>query len=158
MSDTRGLSLTETLARSIGFRLSRLARLRRVSWEHELLDLDLSPGEAATLRALGDGEAEGLRALARTLGQDPMTLKRCVDRLESRGLVESVAGEDRRLRSLRVTRTGRRLAETVTARALERDAVIARVLGPEDLATFEGLLARLETHLTDPPEDSHVDF
>ena len=146
--------LDDTLTQSIGFRLSRLARLRRASWERELVDFDLTPGEAGVLRALGDGDEVGLRALARTLGQDPMTVKRCVDRLEERGLLESTPGEDRRLRVLKTTRTGRRLAETVTERARRRDAAFADILGTDDLALFDHLLSRLEAPFTTTPEES----
>ncbi len=153
MARTSDHSIAHSLATSIGFRLSRLARLRRASWESELADLELAPGDAAVLRALGDGDGVGLRALARTLGQDPMTLKRCVDRLETRGLLESLPGEDRRIRALRVTRSGRRLAEAVAERARRRDEVFLSVLGPRDLETFDFLLSRLEQHINDHHEE-----
>ncbi|NNN03469.1 MAG: hypothetical protein HKL87_05690, partial [Acidimicrobiaceae bacterium] len=61
MARTSDHSIAHSLATSIGFRLSRLARLRRASWESELADLELAPGDAAVLRALGDGDGVGLR-------------------------------------------------------------------------------------------------
>jgi DNA-binding MarR family transcriptional regulator len=95
---------------SAGFRLSRLVRVRRERWAAQLRALGLTPPQAAVLRATRDHRGQALRALARTLNTDAMSVKRCVDELEGRGwLVTSPRADDRRVRVVDLTAQGERL-------------------------------------------------
>ena len=95
---------------SAGFRLSRLVRVRRDRWARQLSGLGLTPAQAAVLRATRDHRGQALRALARTLNTDAMSVKRCVDELENRGwLATATRPADRRVRVVDLTRSGERL-------------------------------------------------
>lgn len=133
------------LEAGLGFRIVRLARNLRASWGNELADLALTPPQAAVLRALAGQPGSSLRALARTLGADPMQVKRCVDELEDRRLVRSAhRGTDRRPRALALSPAGQALAAQVDLRALHQDQLISDALGPIRRRQLEGALAVME--------------
>ncbi len=132
----------------IGFRLSRLTRSLRAEWAGELAALGLTPPQAAVLRAIGARPGLSLRALARTLGTEPMRAKRCVDDLETAGLLRSAhRGEDRRPRELSLGPKGQELAGRVDMLVRRQEGRIDKVLGDnlrpgldEALGALEGLL------------------
>ncbi|MDA8290438.1 MAG: methyltransferase domain-containing protein [Actinomycetota bacterium] len=136
------------LEAEIGFRLSRLVRTLRAEWSRELADLEITPPEAAVLRAVAERPGSSLRALARLLGAEPMTAKRCVDELEQRGLLSSAhRGEDRRPRALELTGAGASLAARVHALVASRDARLAAALGERGRHAFEIAVGALEEHV-----------
>ncbi len=143
------------LDESIGFRLSRVARARRRAWFEEIESLALTPPQASALRGVVGRPNQSLRALARTLGTDPMSAKRCVDDLESRGLVRSASAPgDRRLRVLNVTEAGLNLAQEIDRRVRRQEASLRDLMSPREYETLAKVLHRLEGHLNlvDPPE------
>jgi len=87
-----------------------------------------------------------LRALARTLGVDPMNVKRWVDELERRGLVQSGQRPgDRRPRTL--TGAGRTLAAEVGRLVIAQPARLTGPLSPDERTGIELGLARLESQV-----------
>ena len=137
-----------SLDESVGFRLSRVARARRRAWCDELDALAVTPAQASALRALVECPELSLRALARTLGTDPMSVKRCVDDLEKRDLVRSAtAPGDRRPRVLTATQSGRDLAREIDRRVRLHEASLHDVLGSANYETLMAILSRLEQHL-----------
>lgn len=134
-----------SLESGIGFRFSRLARTLRAQWATDLAALDLTPPQAAVLRGVAGRQGCSLRALARVLGTEPMTAKRCVDDLEGRGLLESAhRGSDRRPRALELTPAGRALAAQIDALVGRRDRWLKAVLGPQRVLQLEGAFDALE--------------
>ncbi|MHB1208176.1 MAG: MarR family winged helix-turn-helix transcriptional regulator [Acidimicrobiales bacterium] len=137
-----------TLEQSVGFRLSRVARARKSAWSEELDALEVTPAQASALRAIVECPDLSLRALARTLGTDPMSAKRCIDDLETRDLVKSTnAPGDRRPRVLNATRSGRTLAQEIDRRVRLHEASLREVLSTQEYETLVTVLSRLEEHL-----------
>ena len=142
-SPTRTPRVTE----SVGFRLSRVARALRAQWRDQLADLGVEPPEAAALRVVAAQPGAALRQLARILGSDPMSTKRCVDALEARGLVASTRQGEGRPRALRVTAAGAVLVGEIERRAADREGSVAAVLGPAATAQLRAALDQLEASL-----------
>ncbi|MGC8498536.1 MAG: MarR family winged helix-turn-helix transcriptional regulator [Acidimicrobiales bacterium] len=143
-SPTRASRVTE----SVGFRLSRVARALRAQWRDQLADLGVEPPEAAALRVVAAQPGAALRQLARILGSDPMSTKRCVDALEARGLVASTRQGEGRPRALRVTPAGTDLVGEIERRAAAREDSVASALGPAAVAQLRRALDQLEASLT----------
>ncbi len=133
---------------SVGFRLSRVARALRAQWRDQLADLGVEPPEAAVLRVVAIQPGAALRQLARILGSDPMSTKRCVDGLEARGLVASTQQGEGRSRALRVTPAGADLVGEIERRAAAREGSVAAALGPAASAQLRQALDQLEASLS----------
>lgn len=149
-----------SLQSGLGFRLNRATRAVRGAWAAQLADLDVSPPQAAVLRAASDGSGAGVRALARTLGTDPMNVKHLADDLERRGLIASgVEVDDRRIRALRLTEAGQQLADELVARVRQQEEWFTQMLGAAQRRQLERALDRLEEalELTGPSKDSKGD-
>ena len=136
------------LESGVGFRLSRLARSLRAQWAQELTVVGLTPPQAALLRAIAVRPGLSLRALARTLGTEPMRAKRCADDLEAAGLLRSAhRGDDRRPRQLSLSPKGLELAGRVDLLVRRQEARIERVLGQDLRPGLENALTTLERSL-----------
>ena len=136
------------LSEGMGFRIGRLARTLRRSWTEQLVDLDLTPPLAAVLRGVAESPGVSVRALARTIGTDPMSIKRCADELESRGLLASGQRDgDRRPRTLTLTSRGTLTVSTIDQRLRLQEATFDTAFDEGERAAFEALLARLERAL-----------
>ena len=136
------------LEQGIGFRLDRVTRVLRAEWAHELAQMGLTPPQAAVLRGVAERSGCSLRSLARTLGADPMRVKRCVDELERRALLQSAhRGADRRPRALEPTPAGAALADRIDSLVRAREEHLVVALGPDRLASLEAALAAIESDL-----------
>lgn len=132
----------------MGFRLTRLARTLRSAWADTLEPLDLTTAQAAVLRAVANQPGRSLRSVARTLATDPMNVKRCVDRLEERGLLGSRHhGGDRRSRALQLSESGQLLVARVDSLAQEQERQLEQWLGTPHHAQLTTALDRLEARL-----------
>ena len=146
---------TTNLQSAVGFRLSRITRIRRQQWSNTLSKLQISPPQASTLRALFDVPKSSVRGLARTLGTDVMSAKRCVDELEERGLVKSMSSvEDRRARLLVLTRAGRQMVRRVLDLVAVQERELSEVFDEAEFEQFRTFLRRLESML-DINDESH---
>lgn len=135
------------LESGLGFRLSRLVRAIRADWTRQLHDLGVTPPQAAVLRGVADSPGCSLRALARTLGAEPMRAKRCIDDLEARGLIESAhRGRDRRPRALELTADGLDLAHRISTLVQLHERRLDGALGSCRSGLVEALVA-LESDL-----------
>ncbi len=133
------------LEAGLGFRLGRAHRMLRAAWEETIADLELSPPQAALLRAVTQRPGCGLRELARLMHTDAMNAKRLADRLERAGLVASSADPGHRQRRvLRLTGPGAALAGELARRAAQQQQALARLIGPAEVARLLDLLGRLE--------------
>ena len=133
------------LENSVGFRLSRLVLVRRERWAGHLRALGLTPPQAAILRATRDHRGLALRALARTLNTDVMSVKRCVDELEGRGWLVSATGErDRRVRVVELTSRGEDLMRRLDEIALTQELSLRDRLSPGSYASLLEVISTLE--------------
>ena len=143
-----GSNETLPLAQGLGFRMSRLARTLRRTWAEELAGLGITPPQAAALRGIAQTPGCSLRSLARTLGTDPMSAKRCADELESLGLIRSERlPEDRRPRTLTITDSGLAVAGIVDVHVRHQEAQFNTQLSPGERTQFDITLTRLEEGL-----------
>lgn len=137
-----------SLVEGVGFRIGRIARVRRAAWAEELARFAITPPQASVLRAVNDRPDSSLRVLAHTLGTDPMTVKRCLDHLETRGLVRSeVAQGDRRRRALTLTHEGQAFVGELDARVRAHEQHLRALFRPKEYDEMLGVLARLEAGL-----------
>lgn len=136
----RSLGLEEGL----GFRLSRLARVMRAAWAARLAGLGLTPPQAAILRGVAEHPGSSIRCLARLLGTDAMSVKRCADELERRGLLVSgsLTG-DRRPRILQPSDRGTELLGEIDALVRQQENGF-EALGPAQRRHLIEALAVLE--------------
>lgn len=136
------------LEAGLGFRLSRLARSLRREWADQLAPLGLSPPQGAVLRGIAEVPGCSLRALARHLGADPMNIKRCVDDLEGRGLIQSGRRPgDRRPRALALTEAGSHITAKADRLARTHQSRLAGALTPAEEQGLGIGIARLESLL-----------
>jgi len=112
-------------------------------------ELDLTPPLALALRQLLDGP-RSQRELASNLGYDPSNITGLADKLEERGLVERhVDPDDRRVRKLVLSSSGRTLMEAMRVRMREGHPLITNLSAAEQ----EQLIGLLRT-ATDGPSSS----
>lgn len=83
-----------------------------------------------------------MRALADHLACEPSNVTGLADRLEASGLVERVAGADRRVKLLQLTEEGTRLRSHLAERVAAGSTVTAK-LSAAERRTLSGLLDRL---------------
>jgi len=94
-------------------------------------DLDLTPPLAMALRELQDGP-RSQRELASSLGYDPSNITALADKLEARGLVERrVDPDDRRVKKLVLSGTGRSLLQAMRARMREGNPLTTNLSATE---------------------------
>jgi DNA-binding MarR family transcriptional regulator len=137
-----------SLEDGVGFRLSRVARIRRSRWAEQLRSLGLTPAQASILRGAKDHSKQSLRSLARTLGTDAMSVKRCVDELETRGLLNSAsAPDDRRPRIVNLTKSGIRLATQLEEMVAKHEANLKSLFSLHEYGQLLVVLDRLEQGL-----------
>ena len=104
----------------------------------------LTPTQFATLARLCEQGGLSQNLLGRMTAMDSATIKGVVERLRAKGLVTSRADEtDQRLRLVDLTEAGRAAFEIARDQALVARAETLEPLDPEEVATFEALLARL---------------
>lgn len=136
------------LSKGLGFRLGRLSRHLRRTWSEELAVVGLTPPLAAVLRGVAESPGVSVRALARTIGTDPMSVKRCADELEGRRLLRSGRlTNDRRPRTLTITTSGRNMVAQIEERIASQERAFDAALSAADRGTLDLLLGRLETAL-----------
>ena len=138
----------QTLEAGLGARLGRTHRVMRSAWQERIADLGLSPPQAALLRAVGEWPGSGLRELSRRLGTDAMNTKRLADHLEDRGLLRCTSDPAHRQRRIfDLTDEGAALAGEVSSRAFQWNRDLGAMVGANELALLQELLALLESAL-----------
>lgn len=104
---------------------------------------DLSMIQTRLLGVLRDREPT-MQELARLLGLDKSSVTGLVDRAERRGLVQRVpALDDRRAVRVSVTKSGRRIIDTVAAEFQTDIAAATASLSPRDIKQLSRLATRV---------------
>jgi DNA-binding MarR family transcriptional regulator len=125
------------LLSQLGYHSSRL-------WQGRLASLGLDPRHAMLLRHVADGEGRSQQALGEALRIPPSRMVALVDGLEERGLLERrPRPNDRRVRTLHLTRDGRRLLGKVMEISAEHERQLCAGLGPAEREQLIVLLNRL---------------
>jgi len=108
-------SQTSTPAFAVGFLLSTLGYRSHAMWEERLEPLGLTSRQTATLLHVARADGLSQLQLARTLRIAPSRVVALADELERRGLLKRRSDPtDRRVRLLRLTRSGRAMVHTLT--------------------------------------------
>ncbi|MEO8663544.1 MAG: MarR family winged helix-turn-helix transcriptional regulator [Bryobacteraceae bacterium] len=124
--------------------MRRATRSITAVYDKALAAVGLSVTQYAVLVRAGRTDGTRHSALAEAMGMDRTTLTRALQPLERMGLLEVAAGEDRRERVIRVTRTGRARAEAAYPlwEAAQKE-MLAR-LGDRGWSEMRGLLTAVE--------------
>ena len=158
MQDTtpaRGASPDDELRRV----LQRLIRLGGLLEPHDHAGDHRSLSEVMALGELAEVDSLSQQELAQLLGLEKSTVSRLVAGLERRGWVERARDPgNRRFYQLRLTETGRDVADRIRHDLRDHHARLLAALTPEELqALTVGLsaLARAAGKVREPPTDHH---
>src|SRR5262249_40073556 len=109
--------------------LSTLGHAISRRFMNALQPLELHPREFAVLRVVKANDGRSQQMLAARLHTPPSRMVAIVDELESRGLIERrPSPDDRRVRTLYVTKRGQSMLEDAFAVAVEHERSISEVL------------------------------
>ena len=100
-------------------------------------------GHAGALVHLDAHPDESVQGLADVLGVSQPAAVKIADRLATDGLVERRPGADRRVRALRLTSKGRRVAASLLSERAEALEELVSVLKPSERVALERLLEKL---------------
>lgn len=111
-----------------GHYIRRLQQIAVAIFLQECQAHGITPVQYAALQSIGNAPGTDQRTLARAIGLDTSTVAGVIDRLEARALVlRSASPEDRRVRLLTLTDTGRALLKAAVP-AMQRAQ--QRILDP----------------------------
>ncbi|MCX2182987.1 MarR family winged helix-turn-helix transcriptional regulator [Streptomyces sp. SKN60] len=128
--------------------LSRVARLHRIAAARLLKEADLYPGQEFLMMALWDCGPVRQSALIQSLGLDPSTVTKMLQRLEQCGHVRRRPDpDDRRAVLVEPTEEGEALRSRVEAAWATLEERTLAGLDADDRAQLTRLLARLEENL-----------
>lgn len=143
-ADSDPTPISELLASSVGFLLSKLGLQSAARFAAVLQPLGIRPQHFALLRYLGNAEGRSQQALAEMLGLPPSRMVALVDDLEQRGLAERRANPaDRRAHAVYLTAAGKQVLEQAFAVATEYEDRLCAGLSAEERATLLALLRKL---------------
>jgi DNA-binding MarR family transcriptional regulator len=125
------------LLSQLGYHSSRL-------WQGRLAPLGLDPRHVMLLRHVAIAEGRSQQALGEAVQIPPSRMVALVDALEQRGLLRRRPDpNDRRVRTLHLTREGRRLLDKVMEISLEHERQLCKGLQPAEREQLITLLSRL---------------
>lgn len=127
-------------AHSLSARLFQVIDRMRADFAAVAAEFGLTPLQARSVLQLE--EPQPMRALADYLACEPSNVTGLVDRLEAAGLVERVAGDDRRVKLVQLTGKGVRLRGRLAERVAAGSTVTAK-LDAAERRTLARLLDRL---------------
>lgn len=128
----------------VAFLLSQLGYHSARLWKDRLAPLGLDPRHVMLLRHVADDEGRSQQALGEALQIPPSRMVALVDGLEERGLLRRRPNpNDRRVRTLHLTRDGRRLLGKIMEISLEHEQQLCTGLQPAEREQLITLLSRL---------------
>ncbi len=130
--------------RGLAFTLSSLGYAVSRRFKQTLAPFDLEPREFALLRSVAFDEGQSQQTLGERLQIPRSRMVAIVDELEQRGLLERRANpDDRRVRLLHLTDTGRQLLQQAFAQALTYEQQISAPLSAQERDQLLDLLERI---------------
>lgn len=138
--------------RRVSFLLSALGTYAARGFAEAVAGLELSPGDAGTLRLLARNPAVSQRDLATRLGIVPSRVVVMIDSLEKRGLVERRRKKtDRRLHELHLTKAAQQVLPRIRVAAERADRQLLAPLDDREQRELIVLLGKLAAgHGLDP--------
>ncbi|GGA27521.1 MarR family winged helix-turn-helix transcriptional regulator [Neptunicoccus cionae] len=138
----------ENLSGALSFRISRLAAINERNGSHHFRNqLGVSLSEWRVIGLVAESEPMLTSTLREILVMDHGLLSRVVKELIARGLLSSQACQtDKRQIELTLTSEGRRLHNDCISFTIERNAVMASVLSPDEQAELNRLLDVMIAH------------
>jgi DNA-binding MarR family transcriptional regulator len=128
----------------VAFLLSQLGYYSSRRWKVRLAPLGLDPRQVMVLRRLAGDEGRSQQALGDALQIPPSRMVALVDALEQRGLLRRrPSPSDRRVRTLHLTKEGRRLLGRIMEISVEHEQQLCRGLQPAERGQLLTLLNRL---------------
>jgi DNA-binding MarR family transcriptional regulator len=129
-------------------KLMRVARAHRTMAASLLAQVGLHPGQEALLMELWERDGRTQADLATSLGVEPPTVTKMLQRMEASGLVSRRPDAvDRRAIRVHLTAKGRRLEPKVDKLWADLEARTVAGLSDRQQATLRSLLATLEDNL-----------
>ncbi|WP_069300678.1 MarR family winged helix-turn-helix transcriptional regulator [Neptunicoccus sediminis] len=143
-----GESPIENLSEALSFRISRLAAINERNGSHHFRNhLGVNLSEWRVIGLVAEYEPMLTSALRDILVTDHGLLSRIVKELVSRGLlISQPCAADKRQTELSLTPEGRDLHNNCIPFTIERNAVMASVLSPEEQAELYRLLDVMIAH------------
>ena len=136
--------MTYRLHDSLGFRLSRAARIQERRLDAGLKTLGLTRVTWCVLLAVGNEGLAQPSEIAEFVGIDRTATSRALRQMEARGLISRAAGPgDGRTRSVVLTGPGKAALATGTPLAEANNAAMAERLDPDDVERLKAQLDRL---------------
>lgn len=144
---------------TITFLIIEVARLLRQRFEASLskAGLEVTPGEARTLRYAAHNPGMRQAALAEMMSVEPMTLVGFLDRLENRGLIERTTDPtDRRAKLIRPTRKAEPLIQRIEEIANQTRRDVMSGLDRDEVESVRTGLAHMRAALVRAEEPEPV--
>jgi DNA-binding MarR family transcriptional regulator len=136
--------------RSVGFLLSQLGFFTSKGFMEALEPLGIGPREFLLMRFVAASDGQSQQALAERLAVPPSRMVALVDHLEDAGLVERRPDpEDRRVRGLYLTRTGRGVLKRASEVAIEHETRLCAGINREEREQLIDLLQKLQSAQTE---------
>ncbi|MCC7101314.1 MAG: winged helix-turn-helix transcriptional regulator [Rubrivivax sp.] len=127
-----------------GYHIRRLQQIAVAIFLQETETSGLTPVQYGALQAIANQPGSDQRTLARSIGLDTSTVAGVIDRLEARGLVQrNQSPDDRRVRLLTLTPSGRALRAKVVPAMRRAQARILAPLPPSERGEFMRMLRTL---------------
>jgi DNA-binding MarR family transcriptional regulator len=127
-----------------GHLIRRAQQIAVAIFIEECTAYDLTPVQFAALVAIRGSEGIDATRLSALVALDRSTLGNVLERLEARGLVTRYAsGDDKRVKLLKISPSGRALVKRSQAAALRAQERILAPLQPKDRDTLMRLLSQL---------------
>ena len=124
-----------------GHQIRRLHQIAVAIFLQETEAHGLTPVQYAAMQAVANTPGADQRTLASTVGFDTSTIGGVIDRLEARGLiVRSASPDDRRVRLLTLTDSGRKLLAAAVPSMLQAQERMLAPLPKKDKAEFMRML------------------
>ncbi|ADI04633.1 MarR family transcriptional regulator [Streptomyces bingchenggensis BCW-1] len=131
----------------------RAARVHRIMAGSLLRETGLYPGQELLMMQLWERGEQRQADLIKTLGLDPSTVTKMLQRLEQSGFVtRRQSSTDRRAVVVDTTRAGQALRDRVLQAWRDLEEVTAHGLTDEEYDQAMYLLARIEANLTGSPD------
>ncbi|AVH56216.1 MULTISPECIES: MarR family winged helix-turn-helix transcriptional regulator [Streptomyces] len=132
--------------------LFRAARVHRIMAGSLLRDTGLYPGQEVLMMQLWERGEQRQADLIKTLGLDPSTVTKMLQRLEQSGFVtRKPFPDDRRAVVVSATRAGQALCDQVRRAWRELEQLTAAGFTEAEYREAMRVLSRIEANLTTPP-------
>lgn len=151
MSDTTKKNIdakTESQARELMLRMTRIIESIIIPGKHPLPDLAVTPREIKVMLLLGDKGETTMTELAAAIDAPLSTVTRIADKLERKGLIERLRSDrDRRIVVVATSEKGQMLHNSMREHQLAVSHKMLEPLGSEEREIFLELMAKMANGL-----------